>query len=328
MARNSCLSPTAGCRWGLETCCEFPPSGPGWNGRRQYSPSRAYIGLAPTCSIDGKRFVYSLTRGGADQFNNLYVQPTAGGEPYKLTFFEHDAFHPRWSPDGEWIAYISNADGLPQLALLETYGGERRKVRIAQRQWKRAMGTLSVRTVDRRTNAAIPSRIHLTASDGKFYAPADAYARVTGMGDPAFYHGGEFQIEVPVGKVRLTAVKGFEYRPEKAEVEVWAGAASRVTLSLARMSNLAAKGWHGGSTHVHPNYGGNLHNTLENVMRMSEAEDQDVVAVMAANKDNRVLDYQFLSRAEVTIRSQSPIAFSWWAKSIARRFGATFPCSA
>ncbi len=282
----------------------------------------------PDVLIDGKRFVYSSTRGGADQFNNLYVQPTAGGEPYKLTFFEHDAFHPRWSPDGEWIAYISNADGLPQLALLETYGGERRKVRIAQRQWKRAMGTLSVRTVDRRTNAAIPSRIHLTASDGKFYAPADAYARVTGMGDPAFYHGGEFQIEVPVGKVRLTAVKGFEYRPEKAEVEVWAGAASRVTLSLARMSNLAAKGWHGGSTHVHPNYGGNLHNTLENVMRMSEAEDQDVVAVMAANKDNRVLDYQFFVPGGGHHPLSKPDRISWWAKSIARRFGATFPCSA
>ncbi len=52
----------------------------------------------PDVSIDGKRFVYSSTGGAADQFSNLYVQPTAGGEPYKLTFFQHDAFHPRWSP--------------------------------------------------------------------------------------------------------------------------------------------------------------------------------------------------------------------------------------
>ena len=75
----------------------------------------------PDVASDGRRFVYSSTSGAADQFNNLYVQPTAGGEPYKITFFQHDAFHPRWSPDDEWIAFITNEGGLPQLALLETH---------------------------------------------------------------------------------------------------------------------------------------------------------------------------------------------------------------
>jgi hypothetical protein len=51
--------------------------------------------------------------------------------------------------------------------------------------------------------------------------------------------------------------------------------------------------WYNGSTHVHMNYGGNLHNTLDNLMMMSAAEDQDVVNELVANKDNRVLDHQF-----------------------------------
>ena len=56
---------------------------------------------------------------------------------------------------------------------------------------------------------------------------------------------------------------------------------------------MAARGWYSGSTHVHMNCGGNLHNTLENMMMMSDAEGQYVAIVQIANKDNRVLDYPF-----------------------------------
>ncbi len=59
------------------------------------------------------------------------------------------------------------------------------------------------------------------------------------------------------------------------------------------MTNLSARGWYNGSTHVHMNYAGNLHNTLENLMMMSAAEDQDMVNEQIANKDNRILDYQY-----------------------------------
>ena len=248
----------------------------------------------PDVSIDGKRFIYSSTRGSADQYNNLYVQPTKpGGEPYKLTFFEHDAFHPRWSPDGEWIAFVTNGGpgGLPQLALLETYGGEQRAITIGPRRWKRPVGTLNVRVVDGSTRAATAARVHLTAADGKFYAPADAYARVSGAGDRMFHTPGSFTVDLPAGKVSLTAVKGFEFVPATSEAVVTAGQTTNVTVSLQRLADLSASGWYNGSTHVHMNYAGNLHNTIENLMMMSAAEDQDIVNEQVANKDNRILDY-------------------------------------
>ena len=116
----------------------------------------------PHVSPDGKRIVYASTSGAADQFNNLYVLPVEGGAPYKLTFAAFDYFHPRWSPDGEQIACLTNEGGLPQLTILETYGGGRRVVRITSRKWKKPVGTLEVRVTDAagKTTPARVSRGH------------------------------------------------------------------------------------------------------------------------------------------------------------------------
>ena len=221
------------------------------------------------------------------------MQPTSGGEPYKLTFFQHDAFHPRWSPDGEWIAFIANEGGLPQLQLLETYGGALKKIAVSERRWKRPTGMLSVRTTDRDTTQPTAARIHLTASDGKHYTPTDAYARVSGAGDRSVPPAGHVPPRGAGGAVTVEAVKGFEFVPAKASVEVVDGEVRSGRPRAAAVTNLSARGWYNGSTHVHMNYAGNLHNTLENLMMMSAAEDQDIVNEQIANKDNRILDYQY-----------------------------------
>ena len=226
-------------------------------------------------------------------FANLYVQPTVGGQPYKLTFFQHDAFHPRWSPDGEWIAYISNEGGLPRLALLETYGGKQKTIDITERIWRRPMGRLLVRTRHGDTGDAIGARVYLTAADGKTYIPEHAYARTTGVGEKIFHTFGEFELAVPVGEVDLLFLKGFEFQPKRIKASIQADRVTSLEIELDTLYDMAANGWLSGSTHVHMNYGGNFNNSLENLFKISEAEDQDLLLHQIANKDNRILDHQF-----------------------------------
>jgi hypothetical protein len=250
----------------------------------------------PDVSPEGKRIVYSSTAGAADQFNHLYVLPVEGGQPYKLTFGDFDDFHPRWSPDGESIAYISNEGGIPQLCLLEVYGGAKKRVTVKERQWKRPMATVRVTVIDGKTGRPTEARITGQASDGKLYAPVGSYvfnARMAAGLQRIFFTKGEYTADAPPGKYVIEAHKGFEYWPAKAETELKPGQTANVMLTLKTHVDLAAQGWYNGSTHVHMNYGGNLHNTPEELLSMARAQGMHIVSSLVANKDNRILDWQY-----------------------------------
>jgi hypothetical protein len=265
----------------------------------------------PQWSPDGKRILYSSHRGS--QFNNLYVLPVEGGEPYQLTFGDWDHFDPRWSPDGEWIVYIANEHGLSELRLLKTFGGGQRPIEIRRRVYRRPTGTLRVTVTDAETGRPTEARIFLRASDGKAYAPHNAYQRVAGRAlyFDFFHTSGGFTVELPAGEASIEVMKGFERLPVSQQVNIEPGGAASVRITLDRFTNYKAQGWFSGSDHVHMNYGGNLHNTPENLLFMAAAEDLDMVGEKIANKDNRIFDHQHYNGAYDGGRSTPDRILSW-----------------
>ena len=265
----------------------------------------------PQWSPDGARILYSSHRGS--QFTNLYVLPAQGGEPYQLTFGDWDHFDPRWSPDGEWIAYVSNRHGLSELRLLKTFGGEDRDVPISRRIHRRPTGTLRVVLADAASGRTTEARVRVRASDGKAYAPPDAYQRVASRAlHLDFFHaGGEFSLELPTGEASILATRGLERYPVTETVAIEADSVTLVRLEFEQFTDFGALGWYSGSDHVHMNYGGNLRNTPENLLFMAAAEDLDVVGEKIANKDNRVFDHQYFAGPLDTDRSSPDRILSW-----------------
>lgn len=93
------------------------------------------IAVINSCEIspDERQIVYSLQRVDRESeknFTHLWRIPAEGGEPQQLTFGKHSNTSPKWSPDGQWIAFLSNRADQRQLQifLLPVSGGESRAI--------------------------------------------------------------------------------------------------------------------------------------------------------------------------------------------------------
>jgi Tol biopolymer transport system component/DNA-binding winged helix-turn-helix (wHTH) protein len=92
------------------------------------SPSGQEVDHSPTFSPDGSTvaFVRGLRAGAVD---DLYIVPTAGGAPTRLTF--DNAWidgSPTWTPDGRDIVFSSQRGGLASLWRVSASGGTPRPV--------------------------------------------------------------------------------------------------------------------------------------------------------------------------------------------------------
>lgn len=60
--------------------------------------------------------------------SEIFLVPAAGGEPVQLTRAKKTSGSPAWSPDGRWLAFVSDRTDKRQLYLISPRGGEARAI--------------------------------------------------------------------------------------------------------------------------------------------------------------------------------------------------------
>jgi TolB protein len=254
----------------------------------------------PDFSPDGKRMVYASYLGRS--WHQLWVMTEAGGDAFPISYGDYDNINPRWSPDGSKIAFISNHSGNTSLWIQTIPGGAQNEVVAHQRKYLKPMGKLLLRVTDP-SGKPVAARVFVTV-DGRAYAPDDAWMEADDSFDrkerpfEAHYFDtkGIAAVTVPVGKVQLGVMRGFEYRFEELSVEVVAGQTSEVTVPLRRIEwKSPDTRWVSGDAHVHMNYAGTYRNTPSHLIEQAAAENLSIIENLVVNKEQRFPDIAYFS---------------------------------
>src|SRR5215471_1731213 len=86
----------------------------------------------PQISPEGQWIAYSVGSANLDDDKfqeRIWMSPAAGGDAIPLTAEDVSSSHPRWSPDGKFLAFLSaRNEGKTQVWLLNRKGGEAQKL--------------------------------------------------------------------------------------------------------------------------------------------------------------------------------------------------------
>jgi TolB protein len=208
--------------------------------------------MKPVWTADGQRLLYVTEDRGS---NDVRVIAANGGDPIELTIDEeHHEMSPSPSPDGRRFAFVSFRAAVPTLYTADIAGGRPsawREVRITTRRSATPTGRVRVRVLGSDARP-MPARVSVLASDGRGYAPDGAFHRAMMVFDHHYFHTtGDAEIEVPAGRATVEALRGWEYRPGSATVDVPAGGVQTATITLERLVDLPARGWYAGDGHTH-----------------------------------------------------------------------------
>ncbi|MBS1828626.1 MAG: CehA/McbA family metallohydrolase [Acidobacteria bacterium] len=263
----------------------------------------------------GGDVVYSadMTNGKGDY--ELYRVGRNGGVPVNLTNSVRDEFSPAVSPDGKWIAHVSNHLGNLDVFLMPAAGGARKHLKIGKLQFKNAAGRVRVKTVDE-NGTPVPVRLYVKASDGKAYAPQGVpvyyYQLDPGVVREGFFlTSGEDEFVAPAGRLRLSALKGVEYKIAESTVDVPANDVAVVTVRLERWTNWAVRGWYTGENHFHANYNGSYYLKQKDALQWLEAEDLNTANMIVANSEGAFVHDKEFFRGAVDPVSKPAYVLYW-----------------
>lgn len=254
----------------------------------------------PDWARDGKRVLWSSYTGR--QWHQLWIANAAGGPPLPLTFGDFDATSARWSPDGRHVAYVSNESGDGLIVVMDLPGGAKHDVAQVSRKWLRPMGQLSLTILDEH-NAPVPARISVTGSDGRAYAPDEAWMHADDNFDRAdraeeahYFHAmGNAALTLPAGPATIRVWRGLEHAEETRTVTVAASGSVSAEIDLHPQTPTDFARWQSADVHVHMDYGGHYRNTPDRMVAQAEAEDLDLVFSTVVNKEQRFPDIAYFS---------------------------------
>lgn len=250
----------------------------------------------PEVGPDGKRILYSNYHGG--QWHQLWLTTIDNGAPLPLTYGEFDRRNARWSSDGARIAYISNEGGNTSLYVQEFFGGARAEIVPRYRKRLRPMATVRLSVQDG-AGHAVPARVTVLGSDRRWHAPDDAwmhgdeaYDRSLFPSEPHYFHCLlSCTVELPAGKVTISAQSGFRRLHWRGERDFAAGSHAELTIRLEDNDLPGDFGqFVSADLHMHMNYGGHYRNTPGRLHWQAAAEGLDVVHNLIVNKEERIPD--------------------------------------